>query len=332
MPGAQTPNIQGREIGMTIMTEKAYKNYLGIDVSKSKLDIALSEKGKIINCCNNEQAIEELINQLPEPTSTLIVMEATGGYERLAARFLKQHGYDVAIVNAKRVRDFAKAKGTLAKTDKIDARIIYLFAKTFTPKAQPLESDAALQRQNYLQRREQVIRMITLEKQYLEHALSPIRESIAKHIKSLNKQLDVIEKKLEESIEADELLKERIQKLDDIKSVGLITAMNVLINLPELGTLSHKEITALVGLAPFNKDSGKMEGRRKTQGGRAPVRAALYMAVLSAKKYNIKIKIFYDRLIAKGKLKKVALIACMRKLLVIMNAIMRDNTQWNPDY
>lgn len=315
---------------MTIMTEKVYKNHIGIDVSKAKLDIALSEKGTVISCCNNEKAIKELFNQLPSSSSTLIVMEATGGYERLAAQLLKKDGYDVAIVNAKRVRDFAKAKGTMAKTDSIDAGIIFLFGKTFNPKAQPLESEEALQQQNYLQRRDQVVRMITLEKQYLEHALSPIREEINEHIESLNKQLSAIEKKLEERIEADELLKERIERLDDIKGVGFITAMNVLINLPELGTLSHKEITALVGLAPFNKDSGKTEGKRKTQGGRAPVRAALYMAVLSAKKYNIKIKIFYDRLIARGKLKKVALIACMRKLLIIMNSMMRDNTQWKP--
>lgn len=312
------------------MTEKVYKNHVGIDVSKAKLDIALSDKGKIISCYNNEKSIKEVINQLPTSSSTLIVMEATGGYERLVAQVLKKHGYDVAIVNAKRVRDFAKAKGTMAKTDSIDARIIFLFGKTFNPKAQPLESDEALQRQNYLQRRDQVVRMITLEKQYLEHALSPIREEINEHIESLNKQLTSIEKKLEASIETDELLKNRIERLDDIKGVGSITAMNVLINLPELGSLSHKEITALVGLAPFNKDSGKIEGKRKTQGGRASVRAALYMAVLSAKKYNIKIKIFYDRLIAKGKLKKVALIACMRKLLIIMNAMIHDNTQWNP--
>lgn len=315
---------------MTIMTEKVYEHHVGIDVSKAKLDIALSEKGKIIICCNNAQAIEELVNQLPTPSSTLIIMEATGGYERLAALVLKKHGYDVAIVNAKRVRDFAKAKGTVAKTDSIDARIIFLFGKTFNPRAQPLESEEALQQQNYLQRRDQVVRMITLEKQYLEHALSPIREEINEHIESLNKLLAAIEKKLEASIEANELLKERIERLDAIQGVGFVTAMNVLINLPELGTLSHKEISALVGLAPFNKDSGKTEGKRKTQGGRAPVRAALYMAVLSAKKYNIKIKIFYDRLVAKGKLKKVALIACMRKLLIIMNSMMRDNAPWNP--
>lgn len=313
-----------------IMTEKAYENHVGIDVSKAKLDIAFSAKGKIISCPNNEKAIKELINKLPTSTSTLIVMEATGGYERLAARLLKKQGYNVAVVNAKRVRDFAKAKGTIAKTDSIDARIIFLFGKTFNPKAQPLESDELEQQQNYLQRRDQVVRMITLEKQYLEHAVSPIREEINKHIASLNKQLAALESKLEASIQKDEVLKERIERLDEIKSVGNITAMNVLLNLPELGTLSHKEITALVGLAPFNKDSGKTEGRRKTQGGRARVRAALYMAVLSAKKYNIKIKIFYDRLLAKGKLKKVALIACMRKLLIIMNAMMRDSSQWSP--
>lgn len=315
---------------MIIMPKKSYKAYVGIDVSKAKLDIALTEKDKIISCSNEEEAIKGLIKQLPSPEGCLVVLEATGGYERLVARLLKKSGYSVAIVNAKRVRDFAKAQGKLAKTDRIDARTIWLFGVTFNPIAQPLESDEALLREEYVNRRTQLIRIITLEKQHLEHASQMMRKEINKQIKHLNEALASIEKKLEAMIEQDELLKEKVERLDEINGVGLITAMNVLIHLPELGQLSHKEISALAGLAPYNKDSGQYKGQRKIQGGRASVRAALYMAVLSAKKYNHKIKTFYDRLIAKGKIKKVAIIACMRKLLIIMNAMLRDNAQWNP--
>lgn len=311
------------------MTQATYKYYLGIDVSKAKLDIALNEKAKIICCNNTELAIDEIISELPPAQESLVILEATGGYERLASRIFKKRGYSVAVVNAKRVRDFAKAQGKLAKTDKIDARVIWLFGKTFNPMAQPLESNAALEREEYLNRRAQLIRILTLEKQHLEHASNFMRKKITEHIKHLDKQLALVDKALAELIEKDEKLKKQMEQLDDIKGVGTITAMNVLIHLPELGQLSAKEIAALAGLAPFNQDSGNSKGKRKITGGRAQVRAALYMAVLSAKKFNPQIKEFYERLVAKGKLKKVALTACMRKLLIIMNAMIRDNAQWH---
>lgn len=310
------------------MPQRDYKFYIGIDVSKAQLDLALDIKGKVIRCANNELAIEVLSN-LPPASDSLVVLEASGGYERLAARVFKKLGYDVAVVNAKRVRDFAKAQGRLAKTDTIDARVLWLFAKTFNPMAQPLESDATLKREAYLNRRAQVIRMLTLEKQHLEHASDAMRDMIYEHISTLNETLEELESQLEALIAEDEVLKQQVEQLDDIKGVGFITAINVLIHLPELGRLTNKEITALAGLAPFNQDSGKTQGQRKIKGGRAPIRAALYMAVLSAKRHNPQIKLFYDRLLAKGKLKKVALTACMRKLLVIMNAMMRDKSKWN---
>ncbi|MCE3044438.1 IS110 family transposase [Legionella sp. 16cNR16C] len=310
------------------MPQRDYKFYIGIDVSKAHLDIALDAKGKVIRCSNNELAIEAL-SHLPPASDSLIVLEASGGYERVAARVFKKLGYDVAVVNAKRVRDFAKAQGTLAKTDTIDARVIWLFAKTFNPIAQPLESNATLKREAYLNRRAQIIRILTLEKQHLEHASSEMRNMIHEHINALNQTLKELEAHLEELIDEDKVLKQHVEQLNDIKGVGFITAINVLIHLPELGRLSNKEITALAGLAPFNQDSGKTQGQRKIKGGRAQVRAALYMAVLSAKRHNPKIKQFYERLLAKGKLKKVALTACMRKLLVIMNAMMRDKSKWD---
>lgn len=311
------------------MSEKGYEYYIGIDVSKAKLDISLDERGKVKTCANQEEALLEFIKEFPPAEKSLIIMEATGGYERLAARLLRRAHYAVAVVNAKRVRDFAKATGKIAKSDTIDSRTIRLFGKTFNPIAQPLESEDALKRDAYLGRRDQLIRLLTLEKQYLEHASEATQEAVKQHIQHLTELLQAVETTLEEMIHQDELLREQVTQLDEIKGVGFITAMNVLINLPELGRLSHKEITALVGLAPFNQDSGAMKGRRRIQGGRAKVRSALYMAVLSARQFNPKIKLFYDRLIAKGKLKKVAITACMRKLLIIMNAMIRDKKPWN---
>jgi transposase len=311
------------------MSKIAYKNYVGIDVSKTKLDIALNETEVMLHCTNDNNGLKELIKLLPGKKSTLIILEATGGYEKLAAHALRKKGYCVAIVNAKRVRDFAKASGKLAKTDCIDAQTIALFGKTFNPIPQPLESDEEMKREAYLTRRAQVIKHLTLEKQYLESASDEsIKKEINKLIARLEKALEQVEQKLEDLINQDEILKEKVARLDEIQGVGLITAMNVLIHLPELGTLNHKEVSALVGVAPFNKDSGQSKGKREIRGGRAPVRAALYMAVLSARKFNPLIKQFYDRLIEKGKLKKVAMVACMRKLIIIMNAMMRDGAHW----
>lgn len=311
------------------MTQETYENHVGIDVSKGTLDVALGRRGKVLTCLNQELALESLLSELPPVDSTLITMEATGGYERLAARVFKSRGYAVAVVNAKRVRDFAQADGQLAKTDKIDSRLIWFFSKTFNPRPQPLETNEMLLREELLARRGQMVRIIALEKQHLEHASKTIRIKIERHMKHLNKELAALDKELRELIEKDEQLKRHIEQLDEINGVGSITAMNVLIHLPELGYLSNKELSALAGLAPYNKDSGKKQGQRTIKGGRTQVRTALYMATLSAKRFNPKIKVFYDRLIAKGKRPKVAIIACMRKLLTIMNAMLRDGSRWN---
>lgn len=314
------------------MTDNVYKFYVGIDVSKAMLDVSISNNNSLLMFSNDEDGVKKLTKMLSAKKHTLVVLEATGGYEKLAANFLRRKGFNVAVVNAKRVRDFAKASGKLAKTDKIDAHSIMMFGKIFNPIPQPLSSSEEEERNENIARRDQLVRMITIEKQHLEHATDISRKSIIKHIHFLEKELKIIEELLKKLFSQDATLKDKMERLDEIKGVGEITAMNILIHMPELGTLSHKEASALAGVAPFNKDSGQSKGKRETWGGRAPVRTALYMAVLSARKFNPALKRFYDRLIAKGKLKKVAIVACMRKLLIIMNAMLRDNTRWEVKY
>lgn len=312
------------------MTEKAYKNYIGIDVSKHKLDVALSSIDTPLLISNNEDGLKELIKHLPSKKNSLIILEASGGYEKYAANYLRKKKFKVAVVNAKRVRDFAKACGKLAKTDSIDAFMIMMFGKTFNPAPQELGSEEDTNREWCINRRSQLVRMLALEKQYAEQSPDFIKKSINKHLAYLEKELALIEEKLIEQFNQDPDLKDKLTRLDEIKGVGIITAMNILIHLPELGTLTAKEVSSLTGVAPFNQDSGKYRGVRKISGGRAQVRGALYMAILTAVRCNPAIKKFYDRLIEKGKLKKVAMVACMRKLIITMNAMLRDGTSWNP--
>lgn len=314
------------------MTNNVYKYHIGIDVSKSNLDVAISNNNSLLQFPNNANGMKELAKILPNKKHSLIILEATGGYEKQAANYLRRKKFNVAVVNAKRVRDFAKASGKLAKTDGIDARVIMMFGKAFNPIPQALISEEEDTREQNISRRDQLVRMLVMEKQHLEHASSAIKKSIYKHIHFLENELELIENKLKESFNQDAVLKDKIERLDEIQGVGEITAMNILIHLPELGKLNSKEVSALAGVAPFNKDSGQSKGKRETWGGRAQVRTALYMAVLAAKKYNPALKNFYDRLVSKGKLKKVAMVACMRKLIIIMNAMLRDGTRWEVRY
>jgi transposase len=312
------------------MTEETYKFYVGIDVAKKKLDIAINTQPPLIQCTNDETSLKSLLKQLPAKKHTLIVLEASGGYEKLAANYLREKKYNVAVVNAKRVRDFAKASGKLAKTDSIDARMIMSYGKAFNPAPQKIKTLVEAEHAVYLHRRAQIVKIIKTEKNHLEQASNAMQKDIKGHIKYLEKQLLKIETHLKAQIDKSADLKSNVEKLDEIQGVGEVTAMNVLIHMPELGKLSAKEASALAGVAPFNRDSGQMKGKREIRGGRAVVRAALYMAVLSARKYNPVIKKFYDRLIAKGKMKKVAIVACMRKLIIIMNAMIATGTSWQP--
>lgn len=312
------------------MANNSYKFYIGIDVSKAKLDVAMNNNDSLLQVTNNLSGLKNLIKELPSKKCSLIVMEASGGYEKYAANYLRQKKFNVAVVNAKRVRDFAKAGGKLAKTDGIDAEVIMEFGKAFNPSPQTLPSQQEELRLQSINRRTQLVKMIATEKQHLEQAPDIFKKAIQKHIGFLEKELMLIEESLKQQFTQDPILHAKLTKLDSIKGVGFVTAMNVLIHMPELGRLSHKEISALAGVAPYNKDSGQMKGKREVWGGRAPVRAALYMAILSAKKSNSAIKHFYSKLLARGKIKKVALVACMRKLIIVMNAMMRDNAEWQP--
>lgn len=310
------------------MTDKIYKFHIGIDVAKKKLDVAMSHSPVPYQVTNDEVGLKELAKLITSKKHSLIVLEASGGYEQLTANYLRRKKFNVAIVNAKRVRDYAKASGTFAKTDGIDAKVIMNFAKAFNPKPQPLPSEDERTRVAYLNRRTQLVKMIAIEKQHLDKADTSLRRFIEKHIKYLELQLAKIEDALKIKIKNDPLLKDKIERLTAIQGVGEVTALNVLLNMPELGQLTPGESSALAGVAPYNRDSGQMRGKREIWGGRAPVRSALYMAVLSARKYNPIIKAFYEHLIKMGKMKMVAIVACMRKLITIMNAIIRDNSSW----
>ncbi len=328
LPGAMTPNLQGREMRKLIMTKPAYKYYVGIDVAKNKLDVVLSVNNDLLQFSNDLDGFKGLIKKLPSKKNTLIVLEASGGYEKAAANFLQRKGHQVAVVNARRARDFAKASGKLAKTDGIDAKVIMMFGEAFDPIPQALPTKQEETLNAALGRRNQVVKMIAIEKQHIEHAPEEYKKHIKKHLKFLQNELAQIEEKLITEINKDEVLKGQVIQLDEIEGVGQTTAINVLVGLPELGQVTSREISALAGVAPFNKDSGKSKGKREIWGGRPAVRAALYMATLSAKKFNPVIKKFYDRLIAKGKLKKVAIVACMRKLIIYMNAMIKNGTSW----
>jgi len=310
------------------MLNKSFKFYIGIDVSKDKLDIALSKNNTFLQCTNDQEGLKSLLKQFPPKKQSLIVMEASGGYEKFAAKFLRSKKYNVAVANAKRVRDFAKASGKLAKTDGIDAKVIMAFAEALKPGAQALTSTEEEQRLQSINRRNQLVKILAQEKQHLELSSEKYKKQIKKHIRVLEKDLADVENDLIKQVEEDPKLKDKLTRLDGIKGVGKITALNVLTHMPELGELTSKQVSALAGVAPYNKDSGRMKGKREIWGGRAAVRSALYMAVLSGKRSNYALKTFYDRLIKNGKAKKVAMVACMRKLIIIMNAMIRDGSEW----
>ncbi len=303
--------------------------YVGIDVCKARLDVALLPRGESFGLTNDEEGIRALTEKLTLASATLVVLEATGGYERPVVAALGASQIAVAVVNPRQARDFAKATGRLAKTDKIDALVLARFAEAIrpTPKAPP-EAEA-LEFQAILARRRQIIGMLVAEKNRLgQSASKKVRSRLEAHIRWLEKELARIDRDLQEVIDESPTLKENEALLRSVPGVGPVLCSTLLAELPELGTLSPRELSALVGVAPLNRDSGIFRGRRSVWGGRARVREALYMGALIASRHNPHIKEFYERLVAAGKPKKVALVACMRKLLTILNAVMRERTPW----
>lgn len=303
--------------------------YIGIDVSKSKLDIAVWDTGEYWVESNEEKGLAKLIKKLKIMDPLLIVLEATGGLELPLVYELAYAKLPVAVVNPKRVRDFARSIGQLAKTDKLDAKIIAHFAYAVQPEIRKLPSVEDERLTALVTRRRQVIEMLTAEKNRLHSARLGMKERVETHIQWLGEELDELDNAIAEFIQQSAVWKEKNDILLGVPGVGPVTGATLLACLPELGELNRQEIAALVGVAPVNKDSGKKYGKRRVFGGRATVRSVLYMAALSASRHNPKITEFYERLLRKGKNKKVALTACMRKLLVILNAMIRDNTHWN---
>jgi transposase len=308
--------------------KKAEEIFVGIDVSKAWLDVAVHEQAETVRVSNNETGLVTLLKHLKKLKPSLVVLEATGGFEMLAVAELSHAKLPVVVSNARRVREFARATGRLAKTDKLDAKVLAHFAAAVRPPVRNLRSEAEEQLTALLTRRRQVLDMLTMEKNRLVTVRAKMQLEIEAHIQWLSNSLKDLDQEIEEFVEGTPVWKEKDALLQSVPGVGPVTSATMLGMLPELGLLNRQEIAALVGLAPVNKDSGKKQGRRRVYGGRADVRSVLYMAALSAKKFNPVIRKFYERLTQQGKEKKVALTACMRKLLVILNAMMHTHQPW----
>lgn len=304
------------------------KVYIGIDVAKSRLDVATWPESEHRTFTNDAADIDKLVAWARAQQPQLIVLEATGGYERAVLASLGAAGLPVAAVNPRQVRDFARAIGRLAKTDTLDAEVLARFAQAVRPLPRPLPDTQAELLRALVIRRRQVVEMLTAERQRLASARAPVRELIQTHIASLERELSHLEKELDLTLHQSPLWRAREQLLRSVPGIGPTVAAVLLAEMPELGRLGRRQVAALVGVAPLNRDSGQFRGRRAVWGGRAQVRAALYMAALVASRWNPVLKHLYQRLLAAGKAKKVALVACMRKLLTILNAMVRDGTVW----
>ena len=304
--------------------------FIGIDVAKATLEIALLPEEETWTVTNDEAGLQELVPRLVALAPILIVLEATGGFEAAVVAALAQQALPVVVVNPRQVRDFAKALGRLAKTDAIDARILAEFAAKIRPTPRPLPDEAAQLLDALLTRRRQLVEMLTAEKNRLGFARGPVRRDITQHIAWLERRLGDVNHDLHTAVQASPLWRAKDDLLQSVPGIGRVVSITLLAALPELGVLSRREIASLVGVAPLNRDSGTMRGKRMVWGGRAPVRAALYMAALVALRFNPVIRTFYERLRAGGKPFKVAATACMRKLLTILNAMLRHHTRWQP--
>jgi transposase len=304
--------------------------FIGIDVGKAQLEFACLPRGETGTVPNDDGGIRGLVARCQALTPILIVLEATGGYEAALVAALATAGLPLVVVNPRQVRDFAKATGQLAKTDAIDAQVLALFAERVRPTPRPLPDEAAQALDALLTRRRQLVEMLTAERNRLLVARAPVRRDLQQHIRFLERRLREADDDLHTAVKASPLWRVKDDLLQSVPGVGRVVSLTLLAELPELGRLSHKEIAALVGVAPLNRDSGTLRGKRLVYGGRAPVRAALFMAALVASKCNPVIRAFYQRLRAAGKPTKVALTACMRKLLIILNAIARSGRPWQP--
>lgn len=304
--------------------------FVGIDVAKATLDIALRPSEQLWQIIYDDAQIEALVIQLSELSPTLIVVEATGGLERILVAALVAANLPVVVINPRLARDFAKAIGRLAKTDRIDAQVLAHYGEAIRPSRRPLPDADTQQLRALVDRRRQLMDMMSAEQSRLNTSSARIRDSIEYHLTWLRQQVARLDEALDGMLKASSLWREYDAILQSTPGVGPVLSRTLISQLPELGDLNRKEVAALVGVAPFNRDSGTWRGRRTIWGGRATVRAVLYMSTLVATRYNPVIREFYERLLVSGKVKKVALIACMRKLLTILNAMIKHQQQWQP--
>ena len=313
------------------MNETIVEKFVGVDVSKSTLDVCIEPLGQTLHVAYDEAGARQVVSRLKELGPALIVMEATGGLEVRIATELSIKGLPVAIINPRQARDFAKATGQLAKTDRVDAAVLAAFAKAIRPQVRPLKDADTRALDDMVSRRRQLINMRVQETLRLGTAASkPLEKSLNKHIAWLDKQIAGIDTDLTKRLRRSDAWRTKDDLLRGIPGVGAVTTLTMLAKCPELGTLNRREIAALTGVAPLANDSGKHRGKRFIWGGRADARAVLYMATVSAIRCNDTIRAFAERLKNAGKPPKVVIVACMRKLLIIMNSMLKNNTPWNP--
>jgi len=320
---------------MTQVTKKENMKFVGIDVAKHKLDICFNDNKKM-SCSNTEKGFKVLIKALPRPEGCIVVLEPTGGYESKVIVSLQKAHYNVVLANALKVRKYAQAMSFLAKNDKIDSYVIKSFGEDLYPKGKLAilleKTDEFRKLELWLNRSRQLVKLITIEKQRLEKTVDKaIVKSIQRMVSLLEKELKKTEKKVQDFSDKCQL-SEQGKKYKEVKGIGDVCSNALVTYLPELGRYSHKKIAALVGVAPYCNESGKFKGKNTIKGGRETLRSLLYMGTLSAIKHNPVIKIFYDRLVQKGKHHNVAMVACIRKLLCILNAMAKNNTQWQDNY
>jgi transposase len=318
----QSPHAQG-------WVKMKQQIFVGIDVSKDRLDVHVRPQGKIFATSRDDAGLAELVAELRQLAPELIVLEATGGYETVVASAIAAAQLPLAVVNPRRIREFAKAVGKLAKTDRLDAAIIAHFGEAVRPAIRPIEAAEAQALGEHVTRRRQVIEMIVAERNRARLVRQKaIQKSIERHLAVLQKELSEVDHDIDQAIRQSPVWQADAELLDSVPGIGKATTRVLIAELPELGKLDRRKIAALVGVAPYNHDSGKKAGRRAIGGGRPSVRAALFMAALVASRCNPVIAAHYEKLRAAGKTGKQALVACMRKLLVILNAMLRDRTAW----
>lgn len=307
------------------------EQWVGIDVSKAKLDVYLEPSGEHWSTTNNPAGIDQLLEQLRAFAIALVVVEATGGMEQAVSQALSAAEIAVAVVNPRQSRDFAKAVGRLAKTDSIDAQVLARYGQAVRPPVRALASEATKELQELVLRRRQLVEMVSAERNRQSAARSErAKADIERHIEWLHGEVKHLDEQIQQQLDQSQQWQQQQQLLQSVPGVAAVTASTLIALLPELGQLNRQQIAALAGVAPINCDSGQWRGKRFVMGGRAAVRWVLFMAALVATRFNPQIKAFYHRLLAQGKAKKVALVACMRKLLVILNAMLKHNQPWTP--